>query len=100
MAYFPNGCAGEVFDEQCSRCIFGERPCPVALVQREYNYSACNNKVARAILDELVKDDGTCTMFQMAPGVFTNDWARGQLSLFDDAPRGVDEGALESDPPA
>jgi hypothetical protein len=29
MAYFANGCEGEVFDEQCAKCRFGESPCPI-----------------------------------------------------------------------
>ncbi len=64
MAYFSNGTEGMAFDEQCSRCKYGKEPCPIALVQMEYNYEACNNKTARAILDKLVKDDGTCEMFE------------------------------------
>ena len=64
MAYFSNSTEGAVFDEQCSCCRFGQEPCPIALVQILYNYDACNNKVARAILDDLVKDDGTCLMFK------------------------------------
>jgi len=70
MAYFPNGCAGEVFDAQCSRCRYGERACPIAYVQITYNYDACNNETARAILDNLVKDDGTCAMFAFDPDNF------------------------------
>ena len=66
MAYFPNGTAGMVFDEQCCQCKYGEDPCPIALVQFIYNYEAVGNKTARAILDALVKDDGTCTMFELA----------------------------------
>ncbi len=85
MAYFPNGTAGEVFDEQCCKCIFGERSCPIAWVQMEYNYKACNIEVARAILDDLVKNDGTCAMFKMAPEIFMTPEARGQLTMF---PRG------------
>lgn len=64
MAYFSNGTEGTVFDEQCSICKYGQKPCPIAWVQMEYNYEACNNKTARAILDSLVKDDGTCEMFR------------------------------------
>jgi hypothetical protein len=64
MAYFANGTEGIVFDEQCSKCKYGATYCPIAWVQMEYNYDACNNKVARAILDELVKDDGTCEMYK------------------------------------
>jgi len=64
MAYFSNGTEGEVFYEQCMRCRYGEEPCPIALVQMEYNYEACNNPTARKILDSLVLQDGTCTMFE------------------------------------
>lgn len=66
MAYFPNGCSGSCFEDQCSICKYGELPCPIALVQMMYNYDACNNKVATAILNNLVKDNGTCMMFEMA----------------------------------
>ena len=65
MAYFPNGTAGEVFDEQCARCRYGNNPCPIWFVQHEYNYEACNNEVATKILDGLVKDNGTCSMFEL-----------------------------------
>lgn len=70
MAYFPNGSAGKVFSEQCFRCRFGDDPCPIARVQLLYNYDACSVPVARKILDALVKDDGTCAMFAMAPDMF------------------------------
>lgn len=70
MAYFPNGTSGECFGEQCARCRFGDDPCPIAWVQLAYNYKACNNEVASKILADLVKDDGTCAMFEMAPRVF------------------------------
>ena len=63
MAYFSNSCEGSVFDYQCSICKYGEKPCPIAFVQMDYNYEACNNKTAKAILDDLVKQDGTCAMF-------------------------------------
>jgi len=75
MAYFANGSSGEVFDEQCSRCRFGKVACPIYLVQVEYNYQACNNKVARAILDQLVRQDGTCEMFQLDPDFFAAESA-------------------------
>jgi len=64
MAYFANSSDGMRFDEQCEQCKFGQKPCPIALVQTEYNYEACNNKIARAILDILVKDNGVCSMFE------------------------------------
>ena len=64
MAYFSNGSEGSVFDEQCMECKYGQEPCPIAWVQMEYNYDACNIPVARKILDELVRQDGTCSMFE------------------------------------
>jgi len=69
-AYFSNGTEGTVFDHQCSLCKYGEKNCPISFVQQMYNYDACNNKVAREILDELVKDNGTCAMFKE----FKNDF--------------------------
>jgi len=62
MAYFSNGSEGMVFDEECSTCKYGQDPCPIAWVQRVYNYDACNNEVASKILNEFVKDDGKCAM--------------------------------------
>jgi len=64
MAYFSNSDEGSCFDEQCLRCKYGEKPCPIAWVQYTYNYDACNVPVARKILDDLVRDDGTCEMFE------------------------------------
>ena len=65
MAYFSNGSEGMCFRVECASCKYGEDPCPIAMVQNFYNYDACNNKTARAILDMLVKDDGTCEMKKM-----------------------------------
>lgn len=70
MAYFANGSEGIVFYEQCMRCKYGEVFCPIAYVQSAFNYKACNNKTATKILGELVKNDGTCTMFE----TFKNDF--------------------------
>ncbi|MBA7500883.1 hypothetical protein ES704_03645 [subsurface metagenome] len=81
MAYFANSTEGECFDEQCSKCKYGELPCPIWLVQSNHNYDACNNKIARQILDELVSDDGTCTMFEEFKKDFNID-AR-ELTLYD-----------------
>jgi hypothetical protein len=64
MAYFSNSSDGSVFDAQCSECKYGQQPCPIALVQVTFNYDACNNKTAGAILNSLVKDDGTCEMYK------------------------------------
>lgn len=73
MAYFPNGSAGEVFDEQCGRCRYGQEACPIYLAQLTFNYDACNNEVASKILDSLVKNDGTCQMFKLDPEWFGSD---------------------------
>jgi len=73
MAYFANGCEGEVFDEECAGCIFGDKPCPIAWITAEHNYSACNNPEARAIMDKLVKQNGECCMRRAFPEVFAAD---------------------------
>lgn len=80
MAYFPNGTSGEVFVEQCGRCRYGDGPCPIWQVQHDYNYDACNNKVATAILGALVKNDGACAMFKLDPDWFGSDpaWGRNE----------------------
>jgi hypothetical protein len=82
MAYFSNGSEGMCFDEECLECIHGEDPCPIAFVQSVYNYEACNNKTARAILDHLVKNDGTCAMKEMFPEHFKIDAHQEKLSFF------------------
>jgi len=64
MAYFSNGSEGMCFEDQCMRCKYGQEPCPIALAQITYNYDACNNETARKILDTLVSNDGTCSMFK------------------------------------
>jgi hypothetical protein len=68
MAYFSTGTEGEVFDEECANCIFGDKPCPIAFVQGMYNYEACNNEVASKILNTLVNDKGECSMRRTFPG--------------------------------
>ena len=64
MAYFANSTEGECFEDQCSECKYGQEPCPIYQVQFHYNYDACNNEVARKILDDLVSDNGACFMFE------------------------------------
>lgn len=81
MAYFSNGTDGEVFDDQCAKCKYGEKPCPIAAVQLSYNYEACNNKVARKILDSLVTDRGVCTMWKAFKSDFAID--PNQMNIFD-----------------
>ena len=64
MAYFANGSEGECFENQCKMCKYSDRSCPIEFVQLEYNYDACNNGIASKILNDLVKNDGTCQMFK------------------------------------
>lgn len=85
MAYFSNGSEGSVFDSQCSRCKFGQSPCPIAFVQMTYNYDQLTSKkagdpTAFNILENLVKSDGTCEVFKMAKEDFEID--PNQLKLF------------------
>lgn len=82
MAYFPNSSAGECFDEQCSRCKYGQEPCPIFQVQIHYNYDACNNEVARKILDDLISNNGTCVMFEEFKEDFAIDVKN--LTLYDE----------------
>lgn len=84
MAYFSNGTEGSVFDHQCSICKFGEENCPIAMVQMDYNYSACNNPIAREILDYLVANDGTCAMYEQFKKDFRIDPEAKEQSLFDE----------------
>jgi len=69
MAYFSNGSEGMVFDDECSNCLLGEEPCPVAWAQANWNYEACNNPIATQILNSLVKqtDKGHYVGCQMKP---------------------------------
>lgn len=73
MAYFSNGSEGEVFDAQCDKCKYGMAPCPVAAMQACWNYDQVGNEVARQIMDNFVKQDGTCTVFEMAKKDFEID---------------------------
>ena len=57
MAYFSNSSDGMQFELECCNCILWNKPCPIAIVQSLYNYDACNIPVARAILNDLVKQD-------------------------------------------
>lgn len=99
MAYFYCGTEGIRFDDQCALCRFGHRMvdkpdhdsnpewmCPIRQVQYKYNYDAVKIPVATAILDTLVRDDGTCTLFQRFPDELGNqDWRdtqTGQAHLF------------------
>jgi len=82
MAYFANGTEGTVFEHQCSICKYGEKNCPIAFVQQMYNYDACNNEIARKILDELVADNGTCAMWKEFQNDFRIDSSCKEQKLF------------------
>lgn len=77
MAYFPNATAGDVLDHQCSDCPLGygwnnpdqkrlfdseaiPRPCPVALVQLQYNYDQVGIPKLEAAMNCLINKDGIC----------------------------------------
>lgn len=77
MAYFPNGCSGEVLDEQCHDCPLGhgwhdpamrdlfevEReglPCPTFLIQMHYNYDQHDIPKLKQAMTWLIDDDGIC----------------------------------------
>ncbi len=81
MAYFNNGTEEMVFDEQCSKCRYGQKPCPIAFAQTTYNYDAVNNETATKILNTLVKEPGVCTMLE----TFKHDLEidPNQIDLFD-----------------
>ena len=57
MAYFSNGSEGEALDSECLTCRLGVRACPIYMAQVSYNYEACNNPLARCILNMLVKQE-------------------------------------------
>lgn len=84
MAYFSNGTEGSVLDHQCSLCKYGEENCPIFFVQFNYNYDACNNEVARKILDDLIADNGTCAMWKEFKKDFRIDPEAKEQSLFDE----------------
>ena len=84
MAYFSNSTEGSVFEHQCSLCKYGQDPCPIALVQFMYNYEACNNEVATKILNELVSNNGTCSMWKEFKKDFRIDPDVKEQSLFDE----------------
>ncbi len=82
MAYYSNGSEGMAFDDQCARCKYGKSPCPIALVQIAYNYDQLKDTTgtARQILDTLVRNDGTCAVYEMAKSDFAID--PNKLELF------------------
>lgn len=83
MAYFSNGNEGMCLEDQCEECRYGEKPCPIFAVQLNYNYEACNNEVATKILNDLIKNDGTCYMFKMFKKDFQlTEGEKSQMELF------------------
>lgn len=62
MAYFPNGTAGEVLDDQCAKCPLGQGPCPITWVQMTYNYDQCDNPKLADCLNDLVDEKGQCKL--------------------------------------
>jgi hypothetical protein len=73
MAYFPNGTAGHLFNEdQCDRCVHWKDAndgrgygCPVFDIHLLYAYDLCNQKKhpGKVMLDTLITPDLTCMMF-------------------------------------
>lgn len=76
MAYFANS-SEEVLSEQCADCPLGygwndpsqkplfpveqtPKPCPVALIQLQYNYEQLGNPCLRAAMNCLVSESGIC----------------------------------------
>lgn len=84
MAYFSNSSEGECFDDQCSRCKFGQMACPVALLQMEYNYEQLREPTGKLteVMNLLVKEDGTCTVFEMAKADFEVEKRAGYTGRF------------------
>jgi hypothetical protein len=67
MAYFSNGTEGTVLDNQCAVCPVGRQPdlpCPVFLVQLQYNYEQLGKgqDKLRGAITCLVDERGTCLM--------------------------------------
>lgn len=45
MGYFPNGTAGQMYEDQwCSKCIHRDGPCVVMIAHDLHNYDQCNDK--------------------------------------------------------
>ena len=64
MGYFPNAsCPGALkFQSECDDCLYGQEPCPVALVHLVHNYDQCDDENFQKAMKTLVSDDGTCNM--------------------------------------
>ena len=66
MAYFPNGTAGLILEQQCMDCIHEDEQslCPIANAHYQLNYEQCKdgNEKLRQCMAMLVGDDGMCEM--------------------------------------
>jgi len=93
MAYFPNGTAGEIFDEQCSNCLHGisdDIMCPVCYVQTTYNYDQTRpmEKKLRECLNSLVNEKGICMMktaMEECKVLRDNDNEKSALELWEES---------------
>jgi hypothetical protein len=81
MAYFSNGTEGMVFDDQCSICKYGDKPCPIAAIQAEFNYSQHDSGTSRKIMTALVSQSGECCMFKEFKSDFEIDTSCEQQEL-------------------
>ena len=59
MAHFSNSAEGEIFHNECDTCPYGEMDCPIRLVQLAYNYDQKESRMAKDIMNYLVKKDET-----------------------------------------
>lgn len=64
MAYIPSGScpAAERFENDCARCKYGEKHCPIHNIQTLYNYDI--DEAVKEILDMLVDDNGNCKVLE------------------------------------
>lgn len=67
MAYFPNGIAGEVLQEQCSQCPMGRLACPTAATSMLFNYDQLQDdqEKLQEAMTILVAEDGSCETFKL-----------------------------------
>jgi hypothetical protein len=65
MAYFSNGSEGQILDEQCAHCPYGEDPCPVYLVQSNFNYDQCDVPKLKDAMNVLINEEGICQMREL-----------------------------------
>ncbi len=66
MAYFPNGTAGEILDNQCVDCLHEDEWswCPVYAVQSLFNYCQIDKgqEKLRQAINMLVDEKGICNV--------------------------------------